>query len=413
MADTLKPDSAEQVREAVAWAAAEETPLEVVGSGSKRGYGRPIQTAHTLNLAALNGITLYEPDELVLSAGAGTPLADIRQALEARNQHLAFEPSDLGALYGEPAGSGTLGGLIATNLAGPRRIAAGAARDYFLGFSGVSGRGETFKSGGRVMKNVTGYDLSKLLCGSFGTLAAMTEVTLKVLPTPEKTRTLMVLGLDDATACTAMTRALGSSYEVSGAAYLPAKVARESEVSYVARAGGSVTALRLEGFGPSVDYRCEKLRDLLNDLGPSEELHSHNSQSLWREIADLKPFVARPELAVWRLSVAPQAGPAVVAALLASLPEALYYADWGGGLLWVGVAAQGDAGTAQVQAALRAPGDGAGGGHATLLRAPAELRAGLEVFQPMEAAKQALVARIKDGFDPRRVLNPGRMYAGV
>ncbi|MGP1256631.1 MAG: glycolate oxidase subunit GlcE [Kiloniellales bacterium] len=413
MTDTIKPETAEQLRDAVAWAAAEETPLEVVGAGSKRGYGRPIQTAHTLDLSRLTGITLYEPDELVLSAQAGTPLAEIRQALEERNQQLAFEPPDLSMLYGEPAGVGTLGGLIATNLAGPRRVMAGAARDYFLGFSGVSGRGETFKSGGRVMKNVTGYDLSKLLCGSFGTLAAMTELTLKVLPAPEKSRSVLVFGLDDAEACSAMTRALGSSYEVSGAAHLPAAVAGESDVSYVAQAGGAVTALRLEGFGPSVEYRCSKLRSLLADLGPTEELHSHNSNALWREIGDLRPFVARPELAVWRLSVAPQAGPAVVAALLASLPQALYYSDWGGGLLWVGVAAQDDAAAAQVRAALPAPGDGAGGGHATLLRAPAELRAGLEVFQPMDAAKQALVARIKDGFDPRRVLNPGRMYAGV
>lgn len=413
MTDTIKPETAEQLRDAVAWAAAEETPLEVVGAGTKRGYGRPIQTGHTLDLSGLNGITLYEPDELVLSAQAGTPLAEIRQVLEERNQQLAFEPSDLSALYGEPEGAGTLGGLIATNLAGPRRVMAGAARDYFLGFSGVSGRGETFKSGGRVMKNVTGYDLSKLLCGSFGTLAAMSEVTLKVLPAPEKTRSVLVFGLDDAEACKAMTRALCSSYEVSGAAHLPAAVAGGSDVSYVAGAGGGVTALRLEGFGPSVAYRCEKLRAILADLGPTEELHSHNSITLWREIGDLLPFAARPELAVWRLSIAPQAMPAVTAALLASLPQALYYSDWGGGLLWVGVAAQGDAAAAQMRAALRAPGDGAGGGHATLLRAPAELRAGLEVFQPMDAAKQALVARLKDGFDPRRVLNPGRMYAGV
>ena len=221
--------------------------MEVVGAGSKRGYGRPIQTGHTLDLSGLSGITLYEPDELVLSAQAGTPLAEIRKALEERNQQLAFEPSDLSALYGEPEGAGTLGGLIATNLAGPRRVMAGAARDYFLGFSGVSGRGETFKSGGRVMKNVTGYDLSKLLCGSFGTLAAMSEVTLKVLPAPEKTRSVLVFGLDDAEACKAMTRALCSSYEVSGAAHLPAAVAGGSDVSYVAEAGGGVTALRSFG----------------------------------------------------------------------------------------------------------------------------------------------------------------------
>ncbi len=413
MADVLKPETDAQLREAVAWSSAEAVPLDLVGCGSKRGYGRPVQAAHTLDLSGLGGITLYEPDELVLSARAGTPLAEIRAALEAEGQQLAFEPPDLAPLYGEPAGAGSLGGLIATNLAGPRRILAGAARDHFLGFSGVSGRGETFKSGGRVVKNVTGYDLSKLLCGSFGTLAAMSDVTVKVLPAPEKTRTLLLLGLDDAAAGAAMRRALGASYEVSAAAHLPAAVAARSEVSYLREAGGAVTALRLEGFGPSVEYRCAKLRAELGALAESEELHSRNSRRLWREVGDLAPFVARPDLAVWRLSLTPSQGPEVAAALLASRPEALYYFDWGGGLLWVGLPASGDAGAAALRAAL--PGSGTGGtaGHATLVRAPVELRAGVEVFQPLGPAKQALVARIKDGFDPRRVLSPGRMYAGL
>jgi glycolate oxidase FAD binding subunit len=423
MADTLKPQTDAQLREAVAWACAEEAPLEVVGLGSKRGYGRPIQTAHTLDLSGLTGITLYEPDELVLTAKAGTPLAEIRHELGEHGQHLAFEPPDLAPLYGGLHGAGTAGGLVATNLSGSRRIMSGAARDFFLGFKGVSGRGEPFKSGGRVMKNVTGYDLSKLLCGSFGTLAAMSEVTLKVLPAPEKTRTLLVLGLSDADALAAMTRAFGSSYEVSGAAHLPAQAAAHSEVSYAQRAGGAVTAIRVEGFGPSVEYRCEKLRALLADLGPTEELHSRNSRTFWREVTDLKLFVDRPDLAVWRVSVAPQAGPGTAAALLASLPDALYYYDWAGGLLWVGVAASGDAGAEAVRAAVRASsgagvtGNGAkgtgSGGHATLLRAPEEVRAGMEVFQPLDAGKALLTARIKDGFDPRRILNPGRMYAGV
>ncbi len=408
MADTLKPETAEQLRDAVAWASGEEEPLEVVGLGSKRAYGRPMQTAHTLDLSGLSGITLYEPDELVLSARAGTPLAEVRHELAEHGQHLAFEPPDLAPLYGGLHGAGTIGGLVAANLAGPRRLSAGAVRDYFLGFSGVSGRGETFKSGGRVMKNVTGYDLSKLLCGSFGTLAAMSEVTLKVLPAPEKTRTVLVFGLDDAAATTAMTRAMGASYEVSGAAHLPAAVAALAEVSHVSDAGGPVTAVRVEGFGPSVAYRCEKLRDLLADLGPSEELHSHNSAALWRWVGDLQPFVDRPELAVWRVSVAPQAGHAVATAVLARLPEALYYFDWAGGLVWFGTAATGDAGSAAIRSALTE----IGGGHATLVRAPEELRGRLEVFQPLDAAKRSLAARLKEGFDPRRILNPGRMYAG-
>jgi glycolate oxidase FAD binding subunit len=406
--ETLKPETAEQLRDAVAWASGEEEPLEILGFGSKRGYGRPMQTAHTLDLSGLSGITLYEPDELVLAARAGTPLAEIRHELAAHGQQLAFEPPDLAPLYGGLHGAGSLGGLVATNLAGPRRISAGAARDYFLGFSAVSGRGETFKSGGRVMKNVTGYDLSKLLCGSFGTLAAMSDVTLKVLPAPQKVRSVLVLGLSDAEATTAMTRALGSSYEVSGAAHLPAATAALCEVPYVRQAGGPVTALRVEGFGPSVEYRCGKLRELLADLGPTEELHSRNSGDFWRWIGDLQPFVARNDLAVWRVSLAPQRGHGAVAAILAAHPDALYYYDWGGGLVWIGVQAAGDAGAAAIRAAAAQ----AGGGHATLLRAPDEVRAAVEVFQPLDAAKRLLAGRIRDGFDPRRVLNPGRMYAG-
>jgi len=405
------PQSSEQVVEAVAWAAAEGEPLEVLGRGSKRALGRPVQAAHSLDLARLDGITLYEPEELVLSARAGTPLAAIEAALDEQRQMLAFEPADLGPLLGGAAGEASIGGVLACNLAGPRRIKAGAARDHFLGFVAASGRGELFKSGGRVVKNVTGYDLCKLLAGSYGTLAVMTEVTVKVLPRPEKTYTVLLLSLDDATAGEAMRRALGSPHEVSGAAHLPAALAAKSAVSYVAGAGGAVTALRLEGPGPSVEYRCAALRRELGGLGLTEELHRRNSLALWRELRDVRPFVGGERTtAVWRLSVAPTAGPAVVAAIG---PEALggeAFYDWGGGLVWLSLPLNGagDAGAAQVRAAVAAA-----GGHATLVRAPLELRAAAPVFQPQDAATAALSRRVKDGFDPRGILNPGRMVAGV
>ena len=168
------------------------------GHGSKRAIGRPAQTDLTLDLSALSGITLYEPEELVLSAKAATPLAEIEALVAAKGQQLAFEPMDYATLLGGVAGRGTIGGALAANLSGPRRIKAGAARDHFLGFSAVSGRGETFKSGGRVVKNVTGYDLCKLIAGSWGTLAAMTEVTIKVLPAAETEETLLIRGLEPA-----------------------------------------------------------------------------------------------------------------------------------------------------------------------------------------------------------------------
>ena len=287
---------------------------------------------------------------------------------------------------------------------GPRRIKAGAARDHFLGVESASGRGELFKSGGRVVKNVTGYDLCKLLCGSYGTLAVMTDVTVKVLPRPQKTYTVLVLGLDDSAAVKAMSRALGSPHEVSGAAHLPAALAAGSAVSYVAEAGGAVTALRLEGPGPSVEYRCAALRRELADLGETEELHSQNSLTLWQELRDLRPLQSVGDRAVWRISVAPSEGPEVVADI--GQGEAFY--DWGGGLVWLALSAAGDAGAARIRDVLRPK-----GGHATLIRAPLEVRAAEAVFQPQDPAMAALSARVKDGFDPRRVLNPGRMYAGL
>ena len=225
MSDALKPRDGKDVEAAVQWALAEGKTLEVIGHGTKRGIGRAAQWDLSLDLSDLSGVTLYEPEELVLSAKAGTPIAEIEALLAKNNQELAFEPMDYGPVFGAAPGRGTIGGTLAANLSGPRRIKAGAARDHFLGFTAVSGRGETFKSGGRVVKNVTGYDLCKLLAGSYGTLAVMTDVTVKVLPRAETEQTVLVLGLDDAAAIRAMSAAMNSSNDVSGAAHFPAPVA--------------------------------------------------------------------------------------------------------------------------------------------------------------------------------------------
>ncbi len=251
-ANSLRPRDENDLVAAAQWALAEGKTFEVVGGGSKRAIGRAAQWDVTLDLSAFAGITLYEPAELVLSAKAATPLAAIEAALAANRQELAFEPIDYGPLLGQSAGQGTLGGVLAANLAGPRRIKAGAARDHFLGFRAVSGRGEAFKSGGRVVKNVTGYDLSKLLAGSWGTLAAMTEVTLKVLPRAETEQTVVAHGLSDADAIRALAAAMGSEAEASGAAHLPAEVAAQLP-SDLAR-GEALTVLRLEGVLPSIRH---------------------------------------------------------------------------------------------------------------------------------------------------------------
>ena len=400
----LAPSDSQELEAAVADAVQRKAPLEIVGTGSKRALGRPIQAERRLSLEKFAGIRLYEPEELVLTAGPATRIAAIEQQLAEHRQLLAFEPPDLGPLYGEAPQSGTLGGAIACNLGGPRRLASGAARDHFLGFAAVSGRGESFKAGGRVVKNVTGYDLMKLMAGSYGTLAVMTELTIRTVPLPEKTRTVLVFGLEDARAVAALTAALHSPNEVNGAAHLPSEIARESGVSYVSGAGTAVTAVRVEGFGPSVEARCQRLRELLATFGPVEELHGMNSGKLWKELRDAAPLAAKPELVVWRLSVAPSEAPGVLARIRAG-GSALAWYDWGGGLVWLGLApGESDGGAARVRAALPES-----GGHATLMRASDAIRAAIPVFQPRPTALAALEARVKASFDPVGILNPGRM----
>jgi glycolate oxidase FAD binding subunit len=351
---------------------------------------------------------MYEPAELVLTARAGTPLAEIEAAIEAERQQLAFEPPDYGPLYGGPAGAGTIGGALACNLSGPRRLKAGAARDHFLGIAAVSGRGEPFKAGGRVVKNVTGYDICKLLAGSHGTLAVMTDVTLKVLPAPERVRTVLLMGLGDEAAIAAMAAALKSPYEVSSAAHLPGGVAEGSGVDYVRDAATAVTAIRVEGPGASVEARCESLRALLSAHGEVEELHSHRSTAFWREVGDARAFASDGGGgALWRVSVPPAAGAAIAAEIGAAQAGRHFY-DWGGGLVWFEEAGEAPAPTVAVhEAAARA------GGHALLIRAPEAARREGAVFQPQTEGMGALSARVKESFDPRGILNPGRMYAGV
>ena len=399
----FKPRDEAEVVEALNDALSSGKTLELVGRGSKRGIGRAAQTDRTLDVSAISGVTLYEPEELVLSARAGTPLAEIEKLLADKNQELAFEPPDLGPLLGGAAGAATLGGTLSVNLSGPRRIKAGAARDFALGVRAVSGRGEIFKAGGRVVKNVTGYDLPKLLAGSWGTLAVMTELTIKVLPRAEDVATVLVLGLTDARAAEAMAAGMGSSCEVSGAAHLPPKVAARMPVAAVAKAGRAVTALRLEGIAPSIAYRRQKLEEILKPLGTLGALDAGDSRAFWRAVRDVMPFVARKERAVWRISATATAGAAIGAKLAATGAELFY--DWAGGLLWVEMP-DGAPREGIVRASL------AGLGHATLMRADASQRAG-DVFEPLEPSLAAVAKRVKESFDPKGVLNPGRMYAGI
>lgn len=412
MSDTLKPETEDQLLEAVKWAVSEKTPMEVAAGGTKRSFGRPMQTSATLDMSAMAGVMTYEPEELFVTARAGTPMAELAAALDEKGQQLSFEPPDLGPLLGKGVDKGTIGGIVATNLAGPRRIKEGAARDHLLGFHAVSGRGEVFKSGGTVVKNVTGFDLSKLMAGSFGTLAVMSLVTLKVLPQPEKIRTLLVRwradGVYDHGAMKVMSKALGSSHDVSGAAHLPAHAAASSSVEYVSGSGGGVTALRIEGPGPSVEHRTEALKAEIKDFGMLEELHTTNSKTFWREVRDVRPFVGRDDVPyIWRLSVPPADGSRIALAILEELKGEVYY-DWGGGQIWMALRPVVNAGAEVIRSAIARV-----GGHATLVRAPADIRGEVPVMQPQSDAEAEITKKVKEGFDPEGVLNPGRMYPGV
>ncbi len=403
MQDNIKPRDANDVAEAVTAAAANEKRLELIGRGTKRALGRAIQTDATLDLSALSGITLYEPEELVLSARAATPLAEIERALEESKQELSFEPMDYGPLLGKPSGEGTIGGAIAAGLSGPRRIKAGAARDFMLGVSAVSGRGEIFKAGGRVVKNVTGYDLPRLFAGSWGTLAAMTDVTLKVLPRAEDCATVLVFGLSDVRANEAMSLAMGSSCEVSAAAHLPQGPA--DTIEELNRPRKAVTALRLEGIPQSVAYRRMKLEELLRSFGELGSLDATASGGFWKRIRDVTPFADRTERAVWKISTTPSLAPGIAAGIHAAV-GAHYYYDWAGGLLWLEMLDDKPQENA-VRTTL------AGRGHATLIRASAAARASAQVFEPLDPVRAALSQRLKASFDPKGVFNPGRIYAGA
>ncbi len=367
----MKPQSETELAECIRDAT---KPFEIIGTGTKRAIGYSVDGV-ILDLSSFNQILAYEPEELILDVGAGAKLTDIEKLLTKNNQYLAFEPPDYSKLLGSKH-SGTIGGMVACNLSGPRRLKAGAMRDHILGLSAVSGRGETFKAGARVVKNVTGYDVPKLMAGSYGTLAAFTSVIIKTLPKPEAEETLLVGGLNDAEAVQAMSKAMQSSAEVSAAAHIP----------------NQGTYLRLEGIQPSIDYRREKLLKLLD--GNIEILKSESNQ-VWKDIRDVALFAEGQAKDIWRISIAPSEAPIFIANLKI---EKRYFLDWAGGLIWLEVP-QGTDGTL-IRSAIPS-------GHATLIRSAN--KAAQDILNPQAPALAALSQRVKNSFDPKNILNPGRM----
>ncbi|MEL6767485.1 MAG: FAD-binding protein [Pseudomonadota bacterium] len=388
----LEPDSEAALGAAVTDAAAAKAPLEIIGGGTRTGLGRPVQAERTLSVAKLSGIKLYEPGALTFVAAAGTPMAEVEATLAAEGQRLPFEPMDHRALLGS-TGEPTLGGAVSVAAAGPRRLSAGGCRDSMIGVRFVNGEGTAVANGGRVMKNVTGYDLVKLMAGQYGTLGVLTEIGFKVLPKPETAACLMIDGLDDARAVACMAEAVGSPYEVSGAAHDPA-----------GPSGSPRTMLRLEGLARSVAYRTGELTRLLARYGEvAVETDPAVVDAMWLAVRDAAPMAGR-EGAVWQLSVKPSDAPGIVERLRAARDLNAVQYDWAGGRIWLLTPEDGDAGAAAIRAETQAH-----GGHATLMRASPATRAAVDVFEP----RPAVLARIDEGlrarFDPAGILNPGRM----
>ena len=389
MSSLIAPPDEAGIIAAVQAARAAREPLAIEGQGSKRGLLRPVQAARSLSTRGLTGVTLYRPAELIISARAGTPLAEIEAVLAEKGQQLIAEAPYLNGVFGTSAPP-SIGGVVAANLSGPRRITWGATRDHVMGLRFINGAGEAIRSGGRVLKNVTGLDLCKLLSGSYGTLGVITEVTLKVLPAPEATATLLIETPDIASAIAALSAGLGSPFGISGAAALPAN-------DHV------IAALRLEDFAASVAYRMDKLRALLGSFGQQRVMADDESRAFWRRVREVEPLQAAAEDAIWRVSVRPSAG-----ALIAEAANAIggrVMLDWGGGLVWI-AASPSMANHAAISGAARSQ-----GGAAMLFRAPEDLRLAVPVL-PEEAAPSAKIgARVKEALDPGGLFNPGHMRA--
>ncbi|ASP19549.1 glycolate oxidase subunit GlcE [Antarctobacter heliothermus] len=375
----MRPESEAELAEMIAGA---REAFHIRGGGT-RAIG--VTTApQVLETGGLAGITLYEPGALTLVARAGTPLVEIEAALAAEGQRLAFEPMDHRGLLGTQ-GVPTIGGVVAANVSGPRRVQAGACRDFMLGVRFVDGTGTVVKNGGRVMKNVTGYDLVKLMSGSWGTLGVLTEVSLKVLPQPETAACVMIDGLSEAEAQEVMSRAITSPFEITGAAHAPGD-------------SGDVplTLLRIEGFAGSVSYRLGRLQEMFADLSVRVETDPDRVAALWRGVRDVEMMQGTGG-DVWKLSLRPSAAPGLVAELRARHEVSRVLYDWAGGLVWIECVPGTD---------LRPEGLA---GHATLIRASEETRLSLPVFQPEPPAVAALTRGIRARFDPRGMLNPGIM----
>jgi len=385
----LRPHDETDLADIVRSAVADKRTLEIVGRGTKRGLGRPVEADAVLDLSQLVGIVRYEPDELIITARTGTSVAEIEAALAEKSQRLGFEPSDWSAIYGTPAGAHTIGGALSADASGSARLRYGAARDHLLGFRAVNGTGEPYNAGGRVVKNVTGFDLPKLVCGAFGTLGPLTEVTLRLVPRAPDCATLAIKDVEPEPGFAFLRRIWSSPLEPTGLAYVP----KSAALATMGDSGEGAALIRIDGAAGPLADKIGLLKTLLD--GREATLLAAENDA-FAGIASGQIFAARRE-DVWRVFMPP----ASAAACAQTLASPLWIADWAGGALWI-------AGGEDVHATAQRF-----GGHAMLMRASAETRARVSVFPPEASARAALTRRVKDAFDPRGLFNPGRMFEGV
>jgi glycolate oxidase FAD binding subunit len=384
-----RPTTPEELTQCIADANYVRRTLEIVGGGTKRALGNPVDADAILDLSAFSGIEFYEPEELVIKVRAATRLTDLRAILAERRQHLGFEPPSYGGLLGGPADADTVGGVIACNLSGPRRVLAGSARDAVLGIEGVNGAGVAFKGGGRTVKNVTGYDLPRLMTGSFGVLAALTSVTLKVHPVPEFESTLLIEGVPDARAIEIAGVLLRSPVELGAASHISGRLNAPA-----------LTAFRLEGFRESVVVRRQQVMQIFGGGMPVTLLEDGESRAFWVRQRDLNDLMVDEQTCLWRLALPAHLAAGVVGRLGG---EAVY--GWGGAEVFVKMSIdKARSSAADLRATLAAV-----GGVATLFRAPDDLRMAVGVFQPKQQALAGLTKRVRQAFDPAGILNPGKL----
>lgn len=409
------------VREAMRWARDEDKHLEIYSGGTKRTIGHPIEDSYALGLGFMRGILSYEPDELVISMRAATPLAEINQALRAHRQQLAFEPPNWSNLFSpqkpQEVSAPTCGGLVASNAAGARRFVAGAARDHLLGFHAISGRGIDFQSGGRVVKNVSGYDLSKLMSGSWGTLAVMYELTLRTVPAPQATRTLFLYGLEEDEAMRWMDHLLSKNFNISGAVHIP--LATMKQWNNLDHNPASLTAFRLEGTLAATQAKLNQLQGLVGSEAQTNNNEGEAAIQFWNSINDLAIFSTpntNKNAPLWRILTPRSKAANLIARLSAECEDVLYFLDWGGGLIWFGHdCVNGETELEEFQKKANQiryiclEHDA----QAILMRASPTARRAIPFMPPLSSGLAGINARIKNAFDPNAILNPSRLYYGI